>query len=241
MRSAARFGPTCDDVEVPSRQPPVPVLETVLIEDGRIRLLHRHLLRLRRAGASANQIEAVRALARTWSRTATEPTVVRFDVTPDAMVSSAARAPASTDPVRLVTVGGYDPDDRAREQKRASRGWAIDAESEAARHDGAEPLLVSADGRIGETTRASLFLIDHAGRIATPPAHGILPGVTRSWVVDAGADEDRPLHVEDLTAVRAAFITSAGRGVVPVAAIDGRPLVHDGVVDDLAVAWRALA
>lgn len=228
-------------MEVPPRRLPEPVLETVLIEDGRIRLLHRHLLRLRRAGASATQIEAVRALARTWSRTATEPTVVRFDVTPDAMVASAARAPASTDPVRLVTVGGYDPADRAREQKRASRAWATDAESEAARHDGAEPLLVAADGRIGETTRASLFLIDHAGRIATPPAHGILPGVTRSWVVETGAHEDRPLHVDDLATVRAAFITSAGRGVVPVAAIDGRPLARDGVVDELASGWRALA
>lgn len=226
---------------MPSRQPPEPVLETVLIEDGRIRLLHRHLLRLRRAGASATQLEAVRVLARTWSRTATEPTVIRFDVAPDAMVASAARAPASTDAVRLVTVGGYDPDDQAREQKRASRGWAIDAEAEAARHDGDEPLLVSADGRIGETTRASLFLIDHAGRIATPPAHGILPGVTRSWVLETGAREDRPLHVDDLAAVRAAFITSAGRGVVPIASIDGTPLVRDREVDDLAVAWRALA
>lgn len=223
-----------------SRRPPEPVLETVLIEDGRIRLLHRHLLRLRRAGATTRQIEAVRLLARTWTRTATEPTVVRFDVTPDAMVSSAARAPASTDPVRLVTVGGYDPADRAREQKRASRGWAVDAEAEAARH-GAEPLLVSADGRIGETTRASLFLIDRVGRIATPPAHGILPGVTRSWVLETGADEDRPLHVDDLAGVRAAFITSAGRGVVPVAAIDGRPLARDAVVDELAAGWRALA
>lgn len=241
MRFAARFEPTCHDVRVALRQPPVPVLETVLIEDGRIRLLHRHLLRLRQAGATAGQIEAVRVLARTWTRTVTAPTVVRFDITPDAMVSSAARAPATTDPVRLVTVGGYDPADRAREQKRASRGWANDAEVEAARRDGDEPLLVSTDGRIGETTRASLFLIDHAGRIATPPACGILPGVTRSWVVESGAREDQPLHLDDLTAVRAAFITSAGRGVVPVATIDGRPLARDTAVDELAAGWRALA
>jgi branched-subunit amino acid aminotransferase/4-amino-4-deoxychorismate lyase len=226
---------------MPSRQLPEPVLETVLIEDGRIRLLHRHLLRLHRAGAAPSQIEAVRLLAGAWSRTATAPTVVRFDVAPDAMVSSAARAPASTDPVRLVTVSGYDPDDRAREQKRASRGWATDAEAEAVRRDGDEPLLVSASGRLGETTRASLFLIDHSGRIATPPADGILPGVTRSWVLDRGARDDQPLHLDDLDAVRSAFITSAGRGVVPVAAIDGRPLVHDAAVGALAADWRALA
>ncbi len=225
---------------MPPRQPPEPVLETVLIEDGRIRLLHRHLLRLHRAGASASQIEAVRMLAGAWSRTATTPTVVRFDVTPDALVSSAARAPAPTDPVRLVTVGGYDPDDRAREQKRASRAWATEAEAEAARRGGDEPLLVSSSGRLGETTRASLFLIDHSGRIATPPARGILPGVTRSWVLDGGAREDRPLHLDDLDAVRSAFITSAGRGVVPVASIDGRPLVRDAAVDALAAGWRGL-
>ncbi|MFA4929269.1 MAG: aminotransferase class IV [Patulibacter sp.] len=225
---------------MPPRLPPEPVLETVLIEDGRIRLLHSHLLRLHRAGASPSQIEAVRVLAHTWSRTTTEPTVVRFDVTPDAMVSSAARAPASTDPVRLVTVGGYDPEDRAREQKRASRNWAIEAEAEAARRDGDEPLLVSASGRLGETTRASLFLIDHAGGIATPPARGILPGVTRSWVLGGDARDDRPLHLDDLEAVRSAFITSAGRGVVPVATIDGRPLVRDAAVDALAADWCAL-
>lgn len=226
---------------VPPRQPPEPVLETVLIEDGRIRLLHRHLLRLHRAGAAPSQIEAVRLLAATWMRTATAPTVVRFDVTPDAMVASAARAPASTDPVRLVTVGGYDPADRAREQKRASRKWATDAEAEAIRRDGDEPLLVSASGRLGETTRASLFLVDHAGGIATPPADGILPGVTRSWVLDGGARGDQPLHLDDLAAVRSAFITSAGRGVVPVVAIDGQPLVRDAAVDALARDWRALA
>ncbi len=218
-----------------------PVLETVLVESGRIRLLDRHLLRLRRAGAGAAQIEAVRALAGVWARTATAPTVVRFDVTPGAPVASAARAPMASDPVRLVTVDGYDPGDAAREQKRAARGWAEAAEAVATGADGDEPLLVSPAGRLGETTRASLFLIDGSGRIATPPAAGLLPGVTRSWVIDRGARDDRPLHLDDLDDVRAAFITSAGRGVVPVAAIDGRALVRDAVVDALAADWRALA
>ncbi|MGX6447255.1 hypothetical protein ACVU7I_04205, partial [Patulibacter sp. S7RM1-6] len=62
------------------RRPRTPLFETVLVEDGRIRLLDRHLLRLRRSGATARQVTAVRALAETWRRTAREPTVVRFDV-----------------------------------------------------------------------------------------------------------------------------------------------------------------
>lgn len=222
------------------RRPRVPLIETVLVDDGRIRLLPYHLLRLRRAGASGAQVEAVRALAATWARTIHDPTVVRFDIAPRTAVASAARTPMPADPVRLVTVEGYDPSDTDREQKRASRGWAERAETEASRRDGDEPLLVSPTGRLGETTRASLFLVDHGGRIATPPARGLLPGVTRSWVLTTGATDDVPLSVDDLDATRSAFITSAGRGIVPVAEIDGRPLAPDDRVRELAAAWLAL-
>jgi hypothetical protein len=52
----------------------------VLVEDGRIRVFHRHPLRLRRSGARPRQISAVRALAGTWPRTAGRPVLVRFDV-----------------------------------------------------------------------------------------------------------------------------------------------------------------
>jgi branched-subunit amino acid aminotransferase/4-amino-4-deoxychorismate lyase len=222
------------------RRPDEPLIETVLVESGRIRLLDRHLVRLRRSGAAPKQVTAVRALAETWRRTAGRPTVVRFDVAAGTGVASRARTPPPRDPVALAVVPGFDPEDAGRERKLADRAWAADAEA-AARAAGAdEPLLVSPAGRVGETSRASLFVVDAAGRIATPPVAGILPGVTRGWALGAAGASEAPLTLDDLAAARAAFLTTAARGVVPVTSIDGRSLGTDERVAELAAAWRAL-
>lgn len=222
------------------RRPDEPLIETVLVESGRIRLFDRHLVRLRRSGAAAKQVTATRALAETWRRTAGRPTVVRFDVVAGSGVSSRARTPGAPDAVRLGLVPGFDPEDGSRERKLAARGWAEDAEA-AARAAGAdEPLLVSAAGLVGETSRASLFAIDAAGRIVTPPARGLLPGVTRGWAIEASGATEHALTVDELGAACAAFLTTAGRGVVPVTAIDDRALGGDDRITDLTAAWRAL-
>lgn len=222
------------------RRPREPLFETVLVEDGRIRLFDQHLLRLRRGGATGHQLTAVRTLAGTWIRTVRSPTTVRFDVAAGAQVTSRPRTPLAPTPVRLATVAGYDPANADREQKRAARDWATPAEAEARERGADEPLLVSPDGLVGETSRASLFLIAADGTIATPPVRGLLPGVTRAWALATLDAAERPLTTADLTAARAAFITTAGRGVVRVTAIDARPLGTDERVDRLADAWRAL-
>lgn len=222
------------------RRPDEPLFETVLVEDGRIRLLDRHLVRLRRSGAAPKQVTAVRALAETWRRTAGRPTLVRFDVVAGSGVSSRARTPGPPSPVRLATVPGFDPADGSRERKLAARGWAEEAEDLARAAGADEPLLVSTAGRVGETSRASFFAFDATGRIVTPPVRGLLPGVTREWALGAAAAVEHELTADELAGVRAAFLTTAGRGVVPVAAIDGRALGEDDRVAALARAWRAL-
>lgn len=182
----------------------------------------------------------MRSLAETWRRTAGRPTVVRFDVAAGTCVSSRARTPGDPGPVRLALVPGFDPGDVTRERKLAARGWAEEAE-DAARTAGAdEPLLVSPTGLVGETSRASLFVVDAAGRVVTPPARGLLPGVTRAWALEAAGATEHPLTTGELGDARAAFLTTAGRGVVPVAAIDGRALATDDRVRELVAAWRAL-
>lgn len=222
------------------RRPDEPLIETVLVEDGRIRLFEGHLLRLRRSGAAPKQVTAVRALAETWRRTATRPTIVRFDVAAGTGVAARARRPGGAAPVGLALVPGFDPADARRERKLADRGWAEAAE-ELARVAGAdEPLLTATGGLVGETSRASLFAIDAVGRVVTPPARGILPGVTRAWAIDAADADEHALTVAELADCRAAFLATAGRGIVPVAAIDGRALTSDDRIRALSAAWRAL-
>lgn len=222
------------------RRPHDPLIETVLVQDGRIRLLERHLTRLKRSGASSGQVTAVRTLAQTWCATAHEPTVVRFDLVAGRGVASAARRPGSTEPVRLVVVPGYDPSDRSREQKRAARSWAAAAENAATTQGADLPLLVSPDDQVGESTRANLFVIDAERRLHTPPARGLLPGVTRAWVIEEAAAAQTPLSIADLVSWHAAFLTTAGRGIVPVASIDGHALAEDPRIGELQAAWRAL-
>jgi branched-subunit amino acid aminotransferase/4-amino-4-deoxychorismate lyase len=168
------------------------------------------------------------------------PTVVRVDVAADGTVTSATRPPKPTTPVRLLPVVGYDPNDRAREQKRADRSWAAGPEAEAAAAGYDEPLLVSSGGLVGETSRANLVLVARDGGLVAPGAQGLLPGVTRSWLLDNERVETRIVRLDELRTARAAFLTTAGRGIVRVAAVGDVELGDDPRIADLQRAWRAL-
>jgi para-aminobenzoate synthetase/4-amino-4-deoxychorismate lyase len=82
-----------------------------------------------------------------------------------------------------------------------------------AQHAPALPLLVDLDGFLLETTRTNIFLrLD--GGLATPPLDGrILPGVTRAQIVRTHHATERPLHLDDLAAADAIYLTSALRGL----------------------------
>jgi branched-chain amino acid aminotransferase len=206
------------------------LLETVLVTEGRIRLLERHLERLARSGAPPDAVLEARAAFLAAAAAATGPIVLRVDVSDD-RVQLAARAPRGAAPVGLQEVPGYDPARRDREAKRADRDWAIAAE--AALAPGEEALLVSGDGLVGETTRANVFAVID-GVLVTPPARGLLAGVTRGWVIERTGAREREITAGALATADAAFLTTAGRGVVPVR---GR---SSTLVEELAREWLAL-
>ena len=62
---------------------------------------------------------------------------------------------------------------------------------------------MSANGLVGETTRANVFAILADSRVATPPVRGILPGVTREFALRESAAIERRLTVGDLRRARA--------------------------------------
>jgi branched-chain amino acid aminotransferase len=218
----------------------VALYETVLVEDGRVRLADRHLARLARSGAGAAAVAAAAAALAEACATAAEPTVVRLDVAPDGSVTPVPRRPRPASAVRLLPVAGFDPARAARERKEADRSWADGPESAARAAGFDEPLLVSPDGLVGETTRANLVAILEDGTLATPPARGLLPGVTRSWALEQLPIAERELALLELLDARAAFLTTAGRGIVRVAAVGGTELGDDPRIEALQAAWRAL-
>lgn len=102
---------------------------------------------------------------------------------------------------------------------------------QAAREQGArEAWLVDVKGRITEGGSSSAWIVSRDGKLITHPlGEAILPGVTRSVVIDMikaqGLPfEERIFTVEEAYQAREAFITSASQVVLPVVRIDGRPV-----------------
>jgi branched-chain amino acid aminotransferase len=91
-----------------------------------------------------------------------------------------------------------------------------------------EALRLDADGAVAEGSLSSLFIVA-GGEVVTPPATGgILPGVTRARVLALCGQRaipaaERTITLAALHAADELFVTSAGRGVVPVVAVDGAP------------------
>ncbi len=102
---------------------------------------------------------------------------------------------------------------------------------QAAREQGAkEAWLVDEQGRVTEGASSNAWIVTRDGKLVTRPLSGdILPGITRSVVIDLIAREglgfeERPYTVEEAYAAREAFVTSASQLVMPVVQIDGRPI-----------------
>jgi len=115
---------------------------------------------------------------------------------------------------------------------------------QSAREQGArEAWLTDAEGRITEGASSNAWIVNRDGKLITHQlGHDILPGITRSVVIDAIkaqglAFEERAFTLEEAYAAREAFVTSASQIVLPVVSINGRP-VGNGAPGLIATALR---
>jgi para-aminobenzoate synthetase / 4-amino-4-deoxychorismate lyase len=127
----------------------------------------------------------------------------------------------------ITVAGGWVPDATDAEHKRTDRGrW--DRVERAAAAAGADiALMTDRTGRLGESSRTSVFVVAD-GRLRTAPVMGLLPGIGRRAVMQIADDvlEDAAeaavwRHADEV------FVVSALRGVAAVTAIDGAA-VSDG-------------
>ncbi|NLX08667.1 MAG: hypothetical protein GXY36_03345 [Chloroflexi bacterium] len=106
--------------------------------------------------------------------------------------------------------------------------------------DAYEGILVNEDGWLLEGFSCNFYgVLDGVLRTA---GDGVLAGITRKAVLGIAPEyvpvERHALHQRDVPRLSEAFLTSSGRGVVPITVIDGQP-VADGSVGALAAAIRA--
>jgi D-alanine transaminase len=167
-------------------------------------------------------------------------------------------------PAMVVTVSRVD---RAASEARASKGVAVVTTPEnrwgrcdiktvgllpnalakqKARAAGAvEAWFVDELGFVTEGASSNAWIVDADGRLRTRDTNAnILRGVTRHTLLDVIRNEglevdERPFTPADAVAAKEAFITGAGSLVLPVVAVDGKP-VGDGKVGPLAMKLRRL-
>ncbi|MBP0617648.1 aminotransferase class IV [Jiella mangrovi] len=235
------------------------VFDTALVLNGRVFRRQDHLARLA-AACSTLQIPAETALLRSAMAalagrcgdgsirlTVTRgpaPRGLAFPAAPKPTIlgSYAPLAPALMfRPVALATAAI-----RRNETSPTSRVKTLsylDAvlAAEAAKAAGADDaLFLNGAGRIASTNLANLFLLQ-SDRLSTPAlSEGVLPGITRSWII---ADADAAgLRVEereispDIPAGAAVFATNSLRLIAPVASLDGKTLPKHPAI--LALATR---
>jgi len=224
--------------------------ETVRLHGGRPFLFDRHLQRLRRSLAAIGlpapaALDALAAGVVELAARADAPSAVcRVTVTggtaPEA--SPACRSdsrtiallrPAPAPERRPVQVGiapfAHDPRSPLAGVKTTSyleHYLQREAAEAAGRLD---DLLLDLDGQVAEGTVSSVFGV-RGGRIVTPPlSAGILAGVTRGVVFELARQlsipiDERPLPAAELAALDECFLTGAGKLLVDVDILDGRPL-----------------
>ena len=124
----------------------IPVFETALVEDGRIRLRDRHLARLAASGGSPEQVAELDRLLTDVCAQPEQPFIVRIDVSDDGLVVM-TRPLRSTAPVALPIKRVYDPGVELRHIKIADRSWVDVVEAE---FDGDEVLLAAPTRAVNE-------------------------------------------------------------------------------------------
>jgi branched-chain amino acid aminotransferase len=99
------------------------------------------------------------------------------------------------------------------------------AMQEAFRRGGFEGVMRNYRGELAECTQSNLFIVKHGVAMTPPIDAGLLPGITRAFLFEVGAEQGIPvreavLHDEELLAADEAFLTSSTREIVPIVQVD---------------------
>ena len=231
------------------------VYEVCEVRGGRLVDERRHMARLDRSLRELRMARPMPAsalsivLRETVRRNRVRDGIVYVQVTRGAAPRDFPFPPEGTPSTIVVTARAQDP---SRLERLAAEGIAVvtapdirwkrvDIKSvallpnvlakQAARDRGArEAWLVDGEGKVTEGGSSNAWIITADGVLITRPlGNDILPGITRSVVMDElkaqGLKvEERAFTVEEAYAAREAFVTSASQIVMPVVTIDGRPI-----------------
>jgi D-alanine transaminase len=192
-----------------------------------LKLVIRETVRRNRIDDGMVYIQVTRGVARrdhVFPDPAVKPSVV---VTARAIDAAALRDKAERG-IKVITI----PDIRWKRPdiKSISLLPNVLAKQEAKTRGAGEAWLVGPDGNITEGAASNAWIVGASGTVVTHPVdRSILKGVTRTTLLklldDLGLTfEERPFSPEEAYGAREAFITGATTLVMPVIAVDDRPV-----------------
>jgi D-alanine transaminase len=166
-----------------------------------------------------------------------EPTLVLFT-----QAKALVDAPAAKTGITVATV----PDIRwgRRDIKSVMLLAQVLAKQEAARA-GAQDAWLVADGMVTEGASSTAWILTADGRLVTrAKSHVTLPGCTSDALTDLVRElgltiDFRPFSLEEAYGAKEAFNSAAGSLVLPIVAIDGRP-IGNGAPGPVAMRLREL-
>ena len=103
------------------------------------------------------------------------------------------------------------------------------AQQEAFRRGAFEGVMRNYHGELVECSTANLFVVRDGATLTPPIAAGLLPGITREFVLEIGPAagvrmEEAALRDADLFGADEALLTSTTREIVPIVRVDDRPI-----------------
>ena len=127
--------------------------------------------------------------------------------------------------------------------KTTSKALHILARADAEERGADEALLLNSNGEVAETAGGNLFWVYQDKICTVPTGRGVLPGITRAVVLEIcqalGLETNkRVIKPEMLRNAAGIFVTTSALGIVPVVALDGRPVPPSPLVDQIASAYQ---
>jgi branched-chain amino acid aminotransferase len=103
------------------------------------------------------------------------------------------------------------------------------AMQEASRRGGFEGVMRNYKGELAECTQSNLFIVKDGAALTPPIDAGLLPGITREFLFEVGAEAGIPvreavLRDADLFGADESFLTSTTREVVPIVKVDDKTI-----------------
>jgi para-aminobenzoate synthetase/4-amino-4-deoxychorismate lyase len=202
----------------------VSLIETMRLEDGRIVRRDAHVARARVSAAAlgaewkADAVDAALRSAAELRRAGVWRLRLLVSATGDPAVEASAFTHDSSRVWRVaVAEEAVSSDDFFLRHKTTHR--EVYNRARAARADTDEVLLVNERGEITEATIANVVAEIGGVKVTPPLSCGLLPGVFRAALLDAGEIQERVLRREDITNATQLWLVNSLREWIPAALV----------------------